>query len=156
MIVSVTIHSAGYEFCRAAALHRPASVEKFCTIHAAKFPLNKKKSWRLTCPWRLLLVSSTDVLMYVMLSPTNTAAKSPFFPVRYARRRRKCASFSVTILVSLSAKMELTHDGELFVKLWVYDQAWIIYMLQEAYREPTLESSDLTLTKCAYTGHLSR
>ena len=52
-----TIHSAGYEFCRAATLHRPASVEKFSTINA-KFPINKKnlfisKSWQITCPWRL-------------------------------------------------------------------------------------------------------
>ena len=36
-----TIHSAGYEFCRAATLHRPASVEKFSTINA-KFPINKR------------------------------------------------------------------------------------------------------------------
>ena len=43
--LSGTIHSAGYEFCRAAALHRPASVEKLTAIHAAKFPV--------TCLWRL-------------------------------------------------------------------------------------------------------
>ena len=41
--VSGAIHSAGYEFCRAAALHRPASAEKFSTIHAAKFPINNNK-----------------------------------------------------------------------------------------------------------------
>ena len=34
---------------------RLASVEKFCTIHAAKFPINKKnlfvsKSYQITCP----------------------------------------------------------------------------------------------------------
>ena len=40
--LSATLYSAGYEFCRAAALHRPASIEKFSTIHAAKSPINKK------------------------------------------------------------------------------------------------------------------
>ena len=36
-----TILSTGYGFCRAATLHRAASVEKFSTMHA-KFPINKK------------------------------------------------------------------------------------------------------------------
>ena len=42
---SGAIHSAGYEFRRAAALHRSASVEKFSTIDATQFPI--------TCPWQL-------------------------------------------------------------------------------------------------------
>ena len=66
--LSATLYSAGYEFCRAAALYRPASIEKFSIIHAAKSPINKKnlfisKSKESTCPW--WLVSSTDVLIYV-------------------------------------------------------------------------------------------
>ena len=43
--LSGTLYSAGYESYRAAALHRPASVEKFTRIHAAQFLI--------TCPWRL-------------------------------------------------------------------------------------------------------
>ena len=66
--LSGTIHSAGYKFCKAAAL-QPES-KRSPTIHAAKFPINKKnlfisKSWQIACPWRLQLVSSTDVLIYV-------------------------------------------------------------------------------------------
>ena len=40
--LSRTLHSAGYECYRVADHHRPASVKKLSTIHAAKFPINKK------------------------------------------------------------------------------------------------------------------
>ena len=40
--LSRTLHSAGYDCYRVADHHRPASVKKLSTIHAAKFPINKK------------------------------------------------------------------------------------------------------------------
>ena len=87
--LSATLYSAGYEFCSAAALHRPASIEKFSTIHAAKSPINKKnlfisKSKQSTCPW--WLVSSTDVLIYVDVisnkqSIFSSQIGTPSFPI---------------------------------------------------------------------------
>ena len=40
--LSRTLHSAGYECYRVADHHRPATAKKLSTIHAAKFPINKK------------------------------------------------------------------------------------------------------------------
>ena len=70
-----------------------ASVEKFSTIHAAKFPKNKKnlfilKSKQITCPWRLQLVSSTDVLIYVDVisnkqSIFSSQIRTPSFPINW-------------------------------------------------------------------------
>ena len=70
-----------------------ACVEAFSTIDAGKFPINKRnlfisKSWQIACPWRLQLVSSTDVLIYVDVisnkqSICSSQIRTPSFSINW-------------------------------------------------------------------------
>ena len=78
--LSRTIHPAGYEFCRAAAIWAMSKGSlQYTLLQNLQWTENLliSKSWQFSRPWRLQLLSSTNVLFTLMLSelsPTN----SPF------------------------------------------------------------------------------
>ena len=87
---SGTTHSSGYEFCRELLLFSPCRKVLFNSVQymplnfqQTKIICSVSKSWQFACPWRLQLVSSTDVLIYV---DAISNKQSVFFPVRSARR----------------------------------------------------------------------